>query len=114
MYQLVLMLHVIICVALVGLILVQQGKGAEIGASFGAGASQTVFGSQGSGSFLWKLTGGIGIAFFATSLLLGYISSYEVKQTNQGVFPMSRPSPVHQPSQPNNPVNQPAKSSSNK
>lgn len=66
----VLVVHVLVAVAMIGLILLQQGKGAEMGASFGAGASQTVFGSAGSASFLTKLTAGLAAVFFVTSLSL--------------------------------------------
>ena len=59
MYQLILIIHVLIAVAVIGLVLIQHGKGADIGAAFGSGASNTVFGSQGTGSFLFKLTGGL-------------------------------------------------------
>lgn len=75
MQQLILTFHVLACVSLIILVLLQQGKGAEMGASFGSGASQTVFGSQGSGSFLLKITGGLAAIFFATSLILGYLAS---------------------------------------
>lgn len=73
MYQILLFVHVIIAIVLIGLVIVQQGKGAGLGTGFGAGASQTVFGSRGSGSFLLKMTGGVACAFFATSLVLGYL-----------------------------------------
>jgi preprotein translocase subunit SecG len=78
--QLLLLFHVLISIGLVTLVLLQQGKGAEMGASFGSGASQTVFGSQGSGSFLFKLTGLFALLFFVTSLSLGYIAGHRVKQ----------------------------------
>ncbi len=71
----ILMIHVVIAIALVVLVLLQQGKGAEAGAAFGGGASQTVFGSQGSGNFLAKLTGFLAASFFATSLALAYFAS---------------------------------------
>ncbi|SDL85501.1 protein translocase subunit secG [Modicisalibacter muralis] len=71
----ILMIHVAIAIALVVLILLQQGKGAEAGAAFGGGSSQTVFGSQGSGGFLAKLTAVLAAAFFATSLALAYFAS---------------------------------------
>ncbi|MEC9483395.1 MAG: preprotein translocase subunit SecG [Halomonas sp.] len=71
----ILMIHVAIAIALVALVLLQQGKGAEAGAAFGGGASQTVFGSRGSGNFLAKLTGVLAAAFFATSLALAYFAS---------------------------------------
>lgn len=78
--QLLLVFHVLIAVALIALILLQQGKGAEMGAAFGSGASQTLFGSQGSGSFLFKITGLLAFLFFATSLILGYMVSHQTKQ----------------------------------
>lgn len=68
--NIVLVLHVIIAVALVALVLLQQGKGADAGAAFGAGASGTVFGSKGSSSFLTRTTGVLATLFFATSLTL--------------------------------------------
>lgn len=64
----VLVLHVLVAVAMVALILLQQGKGAEMGASFGAGASQTVFGAAGSAGFLTKATAVLAAIFFVTSL----------------------------------------------
>lgn len=68
MQQIILVFHVLIAISLIGLVLVQQGKGAEAGVAFGGGASQTVFGSQGSSSFLFKLTAGLAFAFFITSM----------------------------------------------
>lgn len=79
MQTLLLVIHVFICVVLIGLILVQQGKGAEMGAAFGSGASQTLFGSQGSGAFLLKITGLCAALFFATSLALGYLAARQEK-----------------------------------
>ena len=75
MQQLVLTIHILVCASLVILVLVQHGKGADIGAAFGSGSSQTVFGSQGSGSFLLKLTGALVTIFFITSLVLGYMAT---------------------------------------
>ena len=66
-------LHVIVCVFLIAVVLLQRGKGAEIGAVFGAGASSTVFGSRGAGNFLTKLTTGSAILFMLTSLTLSYL-----------------------------------------
>ena len=82
MEQIVLVIHVLMCFFMIVLILVQHGKGADIGASFGGGASNTVFGSQGSGSFLMKLTGGFALVFFITSLWLGHMAVYKAKTTN--------------------------------
>ena len=67
---LVVVLHVLIAVALVTLVLLQQGKGANAGAAFGGGASQTVFGSEGSSSFLTRATTLLAIVFFVTSFSL--------------------------------------------
>lgn len=68
METLVLIVHVLTAVVMIALILLQQGKGAEMGASFGSGTSGTVFGSAGSAGFLTKLTAGLALAFFLTSL----------------------------------------------
>ena len=70
METVVVIVHVIVAIAIVGLVLLQQGKGADAGASFGAGSSQTVFGSSGSGNFLVKATTIAATIFFVTSLSL--------------------------------------------
>ncbi|MDX1453859.1 MAG: preprotein translocase subunit SecG [Gammaproteobacteria bacterium] len=72
--NLVLLVHVILAFALVLLILVQHGKGADAGAAFGSGASSTVFGAAGSANFLSRATKWLAIAFFATSGGLAYLS----------------------------------------
>ena len=68
MENFILVVHVLIAIAMTGFILLQQGKGAEMGASFGAGSSQTVFGSAGSAGFLTKATAVLALIFFATSI----------------------------------------------
>ena len=65
--------HVLIAAAIVGLVLLQRGKGADAGAGFGAGASGTVFGARGSASFLSRMTATLAALFFATSLTLAYL-----------------------------------------
>jgi len=72
--NLVVGIHVLVALALVGLILIQRGKGAEAGAAFGSGASQTVFGARGSASFLTRLTAILATVFFCTSLTLAYFT----------------------------------------
>lgn len=72
MYTLVIIVHVIVSVALILIILLQTGKGTDIGAVFGGGSSQTLFGSSGPTSFLGKLTAGAAIVFMLTSLYLAY------------------------------------------
>ncbi len=74
MVTIILVIHVLIAIALVVLVLIQQGKGADIGAAFGSGASQTVFGSRGAASFLTRTTAALAAGFFITSLSLAYIS----------------------------------------
>ncbi len=71
----ILVIHTLIALAIIGLVLLQRGKGAEAGAAFGAGASGTVFGARGSGSFFSRATAILATAFFATSLTLAFLSS---------------------------------------
>jgi preprotein translocase subunit SecG len=71
----VTVLHVLVCVILIVVVLLQRGKGAEIGAVFGGGASSTVFGSRGAGNFFTKLTTGAAIVFMVTSLVLSYLNT---------------------------------------
>lgn len=78
-----LVIQVISALCLIGLVLVQQGKGADAGASFGGGASQTVFGSSGSGNFLTRTTAIFATVFFATSLLLAYFTKQSIETAAQ-------------------------------
>ncbi|MEK9869764.1 MAG: preprotein translocase subunit SecG, partial [Gammaproteobacteria bacterium] len=71
---LVLVLHVLAALAIIGLVLIQHGKGADMGSGFGSGASTTVFGSGGAGNFMTRLTTGIVIAFFLTSFGLAFFA----------------------------------------
>jgi preprotein translocase subunit SecG len=75
MTALIIAIHVLTCLALIGIVLLQHGKGADMGSAFGSGASQTVFGSRGAGSFLTKLTTGAAVVFMATSLTLSYFTA---------------------------------------
>ncbi|EAW30570.1 Preprotein translocase SecG subunit [marine gamma proteobacterium HTCC2143] len=74
MEQIVLIVHVLVALAIIGLIMIQQGKGADMGASFGAGASQTLFGSGGGGNVLTSATSWLVTLFFATSFGLAVIA----------------------------------------
>lgn len=80
MYQFILFIHVMVAAFIVLLVLIQQGKGATMGAAFGSGASQTVFGSRGSGSFLYRLTMGCIAVFFVTSISLNYLAKQAYSQ----------------------------------
>lgn len=68
-------LHVMVSIVLIVVVLLQHGKGADIGAVFGGGASSTVFGSRGAGNFLTKLTTGSALLFMVTSMSLAYLSN---------------------------------------
>src|SRR5271155_1598025 len=95
-----IVIHIVVCVALTIVVLLQQGKGADVGAVFG-GTSQTVFGSGGAGNFLTKLTSGLAVAFFATSMFLAYAST---KHVTSSIFDR----PGGSPAAPNKPAEKPA------
>ncbi len=71
----VTLVHIMTCLLLVSVVLLQHGRGADVGAAFGSGASQTVFGARGAGNFLTRLTTGAAIVFMVTSLTLSYFSN---------------------------------------
>jgi preprotein translocase subunit SecG len=75
LHSIVLVAHVFVALMIIGLVLLQRGKGAEAGTGFGAGASGTVFGARGSASFLSRATGLLAAVFFITSLALAYLST---------------------------------------
>jgi preprotein translocase subunit SecG len=85
MEKLVLIIHSLAAIAIIGLILLQQGKGAAAGASFGAGASQTVFGSEGSGNFFTRATAIIATIFFCTSFGLAIIAKNQSQVATKGL-----------------------------
>jgi len=72
-----IILHVVVCIALIMIVLLQTGKGADMGAAFGGGSSQTLFGSTGASTFLSKATTAAAIVFMLTSLGLAYLSSHQ-------------------------------------
>ncbi len=74
MYTVILVIHLALAAVLIGVVLMQHGKGADAGAAFGSGASSTVFGARGSASFLGRLTGFLGVGFFVTSLTLAIMA----------------------------------------
>ncbi|MBE8166848.1 MAG: preprotein translocase subunit SecG [Shewanella sp.] len=79
MYEVLMVVYLLVAIALIGLILIQQGKGADMGASFGAGASGTLFGASGAGSALTRATAVLAILFFITSLAIGNLSANHAK-----------------------------------
>ncbi|OGT54373.1 MAG: preprotein translocase subunit SecG [Gammaproteobacteria bacterium RIFCSPHIGHO2_12_FULL_42_10] len=89
MYQFTLLIHMLASFCIVALVLLQQGKGATMGAAFGSGASQTVFGSRGSGSFLFRLTLLFAVVFFATSIALNYLSAHAYHAQQMVTLPLT-------------------------
>lgn len=79
----IIVVHVMAALGITGLVLIQHGKGADMGASFGSGASQTIFGSAGSGNVLTKSTSWLAITFFVTSLGLAIIARQQADQSIQ-------------------------------
>lgn len=77
MYQFFLFIYVVVAILLIGFILVQQGKGANAGASFGGGASSTMFGSAGSANFLTRTSAVLATIFFVVALILGNMNSHQ-------------------------------------
>jgi len=75
LHSVLLITHVVISIAIIALVLLQRGKGADAGAAFGSGASGTVFGAKGSANFLSRTTGGLATMFFITSLSLAFLGS---------------------------------------
>ena len=101
MQSLILILHVLAAIAIIALVLLQHGRGADSGASFGSGASNTMFGSTGSVPFLMKLTGILAAVFFTTSISLSYLATHDQKKSNildMPVLPV-KTTPVTQPKQ---------------
>lgn len=82
----ILIIHVVVCVAMILIILLQTGKGADIGATFGGGSSQTVFGSTGATTFLSKVTIGAAVVFMVTSFVLTYVSGKGATRVQRSVM----------------------------
>lgn len=89
MYQALLIVYLLVSIALIGFILLQQGKGADAGASFGAGASGTIFGSAGAGNFLSRTTAVLAVGFFVISLVIGNINSHRNNVTKSAFEDLS-------------------------
>jgi preprotein translocase subunit SecG len=83
MEQIILVVHLIVALAIIGLIMLQQGKGADMGASFGAGGSQTLFGTDGSGNVLTRATSWLVVLFFASSFSLAILANQKSAPVNE-------------------------------
>lgn len=82
LHNILLVIHVLVAIGIIALVLIQQGKGADAGAAFGGGASSTVFGSQGSGSFMTRATAILATIFFITSLTLAFLTNQTASPTS--------------------------------
>ena len=100
MQTILIVFHLFLAIGLIGLILIQHGKGADMGAAFGAGASSTVFGSRGAANFLSRTTGILAALFFLTSLSLAYFAMQgtEPPTLMEGVQPAAVESTPEAPS----------------
>lgn len=117
-WTLIMILHILVCIIMILMILLQSGKGADIGAVFGGGSSNTVFGSAGPGTFLSKLTIGGAIMFMVTSITLSYFSGAAVSKSGSVVQGMGEkaaqtapasPTKTEVPAKTEAPVESPAK-----
>jgi preprotein translocase subunit SecG len=86
-YNVMLIIQILVSLGIIGLVLIQHGKGADAGAAFGGGASGTVFGSRGSGNFLTKLTTGLAVVFFANSLMLAWLVAHPDSVDGKSIIP---------------------------
>ncbi|TSA58086.1 MAG: preprotein translocase subunit SecG [Methylophilaceae bacterium] len=102
MEKFVLVIHVLAALGVIGLVLLQHGKGADMGASFGSGASGSLFGVSGSSNFMSRATAICVLIFFTTSLTLAYLSSHKsgtgsvikASITQYSVVPAAKPAPA--------------------
>lgn len=99
LFSLVLTVHILVALGIIGLVLVQHGKGADMGAAFGSGASGSLFGASGSANFLSRTTGILAAVFFVTSLALAYVASNKPKTTGSVMQEAVESQAVSQPVQ---------------
>lgn len=109
-FNIILAVHVVAALGIIGLVLIQHGKGADMGAAFGGGSSGSLFGATGSANFLSRLTAVLATIFFLTSLSMAYIATHKPKAGGGGVMdsvtstpkapaPPAAPSPAVVPGQ---------------
>ena len=96
-FSLVLAVHILVALAIIGLVLMQHGKGADMGAAFGSGASGSLFGATGSANFLSRATGILAAIFFITSLTLAYVASVKPKTSGSVMQEAVESTPVSAP-----------------
>jgi preprotein translocase subunit SecG len=101
----VIVAHVVVALAIIGLVLLQHGKGADMGSGFGSGSSGSLFGATGSANFLSRMTAALATIFFLTSLGLAYLATNKPKSTGGGVLDAVK---SEQPAVPAQPAQSPA------
>ena len=94
LYNVLLIIQILVALGIIGLVLIQHGKGADAGAAFGGGASGTVFGSKGSGNFLTKLTTGLAVVFFSNSLMLAWLVAHPDGAIGESIIPTAITAPA--------------------
>ena len=97
LFSIVLLVHVLAAIGVIGLVLVQHGKGADMGAAFGSGASGSLFGASGSANFLSRSTAVLAAVFFLTCLALAYIASNTPKTSGSVMQDAVQSAPVATP-----------------
>jgi len=97
LFPLLLTVHILVALGIIGLVLMQHGKGADMGAAFGSGASGSLFGATGSANFLSRTTGVLAAVFFVTSLSLAYLASSKPKTTGSVMEETVQSQPVSKP-----------------
>jgi preprotein translocase subunit SecG len=107
MYTVLIVIHVLVAVSLIALVLLQQGKGADMGAAFGSGASATVFGARGAGSFLSRTTAVLAALFFIISIVLAALAGRADKPKSVTEQPAPAPATQTQPAVPDLPADVP-------
>ena len=113
LYNVLLIIQILVALGIIGLVLIQHGKGADAGAAFGGGASGTVFGSRGSGNFLTKLTTVMAVLFFANSLMLAWLVAHPDGAIHESIVPTAITEPsTTEPVAPSAPTDIPSGSGS--
>ena len=104
LFPFVLSLHILIGISVIGLVLIQHGKGADMGAAFGGGASGSLFGASGSANFMSRTTGVLAALFFLTSLSLSYMATNRVKAPVSVMDTVNTQAPASAPAKSEAPV----------
>lgn len=97
LFSVVLVVHILAALGIIGLVLIQHGKGADMGAAFGSGASGSLFGATGSANFLSRTTAVLAVVFFSTSLALAYLASAKPKNSGSVMQEVVQSAPASAP-----------------